>query len=205
MSRKSWVLGVLIMTLAVLEGCASIISGSTQEMSFASEPPGATVSFRGEILGETPCKVSLKRGREGTLKFSKEGYQTLEVPMEQMMNPVVWVNIVFLDLGVLSSTTDANSGAFHKYKESDYYVTLTPVAGIKDVQHQVKDFVVLNFDRLVAESHRGDGEYLRSLALLLAVDDTGYASLVAEVRALGGERDGIGAAEALLSNHSKAS
>lgn len=56
-------------------GCASIIHGTTQELSLSSNPSGARVQADGNQMGETPTKVTLKRKTDHVLVFNKEGYE----------------------------------------------------------------------------------------------------------------------------------
>lgn len=56
-------------------GCASIMNGSTQSVSFDSEPSGATVTIAGNVVGQTPGKVELRRNTSYALLFTKEGYE----------------------------------------------------------------------------------------------------------------------------------
>lgn len=65
-------LGVIVLGFA--SGCASITSGQHQEVTFHSSPDGVTVTSHGESLGTTPAVLDLKRGKDLSLEFAKEGY-----------------------------------------------------------------------------------------------------------------------------------
>jgi hypothetical protein len=53
--------------IAVLPGCASIINGKTQTVSFQSTPSGATVSLSGMPIGVTPISTVVQRKNDQTL------------------------------------------------------------------------------------------------------------------------------------------
>lgn len=49
-----------ILALCFTSGCASLISGSTQPVTFNSSPDGASVTLSGQVLGKTPVTIVLK-------------------------------------------------------------------------------------------------------------------------------------------------
>ena len=51
------------------------MNGSTQPVSFESEPSGAHVTMSGNLIGQTPGKADLRRNGSNTLIFTKEGYE----------------------------------------------------------------------------------------------------------------------------------
>src|SRR5437879_2243237 len=105
-------------------GCASIVSGRHQEMSFVSNPDGATVSISGRTIGKTPITTTLTKQSGQTLIFSKDGYKPLSMSLETRMDGWFWGNIVLG--GPIGSTIDGLSGAVHEYSPSQYMVTLQP-------------------------------------------------------------------------------
>ena len=54
---------VLILILSVMfSSCATIVTGTTDSVSFDSRPRGATVSVDGAPVGVTPCQADVGRG-----------------------------------------------------------------------------------------------------------------------------------------------
>ncbi len=85
---------VLIISVQLLSGCASIFCGSHKTVNIASEPPGASfevINKRGKpvVNGVTPTNVSLKRGGgyfaagDYAVTFRKDGYQEQVAPVPQ--------------------------------------------------------------------------------------------------------------------------
>jgi hypothetical protein len=88
---------MLVTTLvAVLAGCASIINGKTQTVSFQSTPSGATVALSGTVIGVTPIGTMIQRKNNETLTVSKEGYKTFTTPMTTSIEPWFWGNILWV-------------------------------------------------------------------------------------------------------------
>lgn len=120
----------------VVSGCASINSGTTQQVTIDSDPPGATVIVGAKVkkadkyimvnsvnAGVTPLVVELSR-KDGMVEVSKEGYESQEVELKKSMNPWMWGDIVLTSL--LSTSIDTSTGACNQYKPGQYMVTLTP-------------------------------------------------------------------------------
>ena len=155
-------------------GCASIIDGSSQVVSFNSNPNTARVVVNGSEIGTTPLSTQIKRGNDTVVMFRKDGYADQTITLQTKLNPWFWGNIIFG--GFVGSTTDGISGAVREYAPSSYYVTLQETvqpnrmaSGIpKDTIAAVRDFVLVNFDSLRAEAQSGrSGEYTRAMNRLL--------------------------------------
>lgn len=128
---------IAIISIAfIVSGCASIFTGSTQQVEFDSDPQGATVVI-GKMktkdgkkimvdsydAGVTPLVVELSR-KKIMVEISKEGYETQEVQLGTTMNPWFLGNFIFG--GVLGSSTDTSTGAINEYKPGKYMLTLIP-------------------------------------------------------------------------------
>lgn len=165
---------ILIISLLHIQGCATIVSGTTQEVSFQSSPDEATVKVDGKPIGKTPLTVQLDKEKGQTLAFEKDGYKTVTMRLSTSLEPWFWGNIV--TGGLLGSTTDGVSGAVNKYSPDQYFVTLTPIEDQDDVLSQieeVKRYIVVNFEELhqvaVTNSYK-DNDVFLSLVELLEVD-----------------------------------
>src|ERR1035441_4413115 len=122
---KKAMLFVTAATIALaLSSCATIMSGSSQDLSFNSSPDGATVTAGGRVIGKTPITTRLSKESGQTLVFSKDGYKSITMRLDTTMNGWFWGNIVLG--GPIGSTTDGITGAVHEYSPSQYMVTLTP-------------------------------------------------------------------------------
>ena len=102
-------------------GSATVISGSTQTVTFNSEPEGAKVLIDGVQKCKTPCSLTLKRNKYDNVTFKKDGYQTKTVPLESSFNGVALLSI-FWDL----STTDILTGSAFEYAPNEYFVEMKP-------------------------------------------------------------------------------
>jgi len=129
--------GILIIFALFVTGCASIVSGTHQEIKIDSEPKGATVTTGWEkekddkkilagpaIAGVTPITVSIPR-RDGMIEISKEGYKTQTIELKRGFNWWFMGNVILTS--PLSSMIDSTTGALYEYKPGEYMVVLEPV------------------------------------------------------------------------------
>ncbi len=96
-------------SLAILPGCASIISGSKQNVRINSRPPGATVEIDGNPAGRTPTEANLARKTSHRVVISLRGYKPYEVTLEQKFNGWVLGNILIG--GIIGIIIDSSTGA----------------------------------------------------------------------------------------------
>lgn len=103
----------------LLTGCASIINGTSQSVTFNSTPSGADVFIDGINMGKTPVTLKLKKNSYDTVMIKKKGYEAQTRPLETKYDAIALLNI-FWD----SSTTDMISGAAYEYEPNAYNFTL---------------------------------------------------------------------------------
>jgi hypothetical protein len=125
----------LVLVAIVATGCASIVKGSEQKVSFKSEPSEAKVVITDvragkEIqVGSTPFTASLKRGAgyfkkaKYQVTFEKPGYKTEAITLEG--TPGGWYlggNLLVGGMGYL--IVDPATGAMWTLEPNDVSVTL---------------------------------------------------------------------------------
>ncbi len=64
---------LMLLAIMFLPGCAAMVLNGSQDIRFNSDPPGATVMFRGQTC-VTPCVLTVDRGgNPETVEFTLEG------------------------------------------------------------------------------------------------------------------------------------
>jgi hypothetical protein len=106
-------------------GCATIISGTSQSVSFSSDPPGALVNVDGQSA-MTPTSLKLKRKSSPTASFSKEGYHSTQQSIGRGVEPWIFGNILLG--GIIGLGVDAITGAMYKFDDTSIHVALPPQA-----------------------------------------------------------------------------
>lgn len=169
--NKLAIILIVVLVHALIAGCASIISGTDQTMTFNSEPDGATVTVSGLVIGKTPLSVQINKGTNQSLTFEKEGYKKFTTQLSTSMDGWFWGNIVFG--GLLGSTTDGVSGAIHEFSPDQYFVTLTPDNGhglSSSKPRKIKELVIAFGSQLRAELVAGGGETTSTIISLLGIE-----------------------------------
>jgi len=110
--RKIGVFFCVISTISLLfHGCATIFKGSTDTVSYSSDPSGAKVYVNGSLMGTTPFQLELKSNQSYTIEFRKEGYQNKTV----ILNNSVGGGWIVLDVifGLIPVIVDAATGNWY--------------------------------------------------------------------------------------------
>ncbi|ENW03278.1 MULTISPECIES: hypothetical protein [Acinetobacter] len=131
MKKLSAVFGVAVLSLS---GCASIMSGSSQTMTFESTPELSDITILNKAgkkvhVGKAPVTVSLKRSsgffspEKYTVIFEKEGFETKTVNVSAHVNGWYVGNILFGGvLGLL--IIDPATGAMYSLSTKETNVAL---------------------------------------------------------------------------------
>ena len=112
-----------------LSGCASIVSGTSQEIKVVTNPPGANCQFvrEGSVIASvnnTPGGVTIKKTKHDiTLKCNKEGYQEATYLNHSGADGATFGNIILG--GGIGWAIDSASGSDNKYT-GEVNVTLVP-------------------------------------------------------------------------------
>jgi len=109
--------GALLASM-LLAGCATLFSGTSDDIRFESDPSGAEVVIDGIERGETPTTVTVSRDafNDKRVTLQKEGYQDEVFRLRKDFATVAVLNLGnFLFWGI-----DALSGAMFKYQPTQY-------------------------------------------------------------------------------------
>ena len=112
------------LALILASGCATIVKGTTQQIPITSDPLAADIVVDGNLVGQTPTSVSLKRKNDHLLTIQKAGYQPKAVAVVRNVGGAVWGNIIAG--GLIGWGVDAVSGAQYNLVPVTVSVKLEP-------------------------------------------------------------------------------
>ena len=113
-------------------GCATIVSGKTQDVTVRSNPSGAKVLVDVMMQGTTPLVANLIRKKRHTLEISKEGYGRDVRATTRGFN---WWYLGNLILGgVIGLIVDPITGAIFDVNPDSVYVELQKAAPEEEVK-----------------------------------------------------------------------
>ena len=132
--RKEIIFGALALSLMVTS-CATIFSGTKQNVRFSSNPPSALVFIDDVEVGKTPFEMKLNRKSEHSVKMELDGYQTYQTRLTQKFNG--WcVGNIFIG-GLIGIVVDVSTGAM--YNLSPNVINADMSNGTFDVQSAVTE------------------------------------------------------------------
>lgn len=114
----------IFLAFFLFPSCATILTSRYQKIKINSYPQGAHVRFEGEEIGLSPCKVRIKKKREGyepELELVLENYKKAKIELESTSNPIILLNVLNLGVGYL---VDLSTGAWFYYKKDFYSIDL---------------------------------------------------------------------------------
>jgi hypothetical protein len=137
--KKTIISCSLVVTL-LMSSCATIVSGSKQNVKFTSNPSTATIFIDEVEVGKTPFEIKLARKREHSVMIKLEGYQTYETKLTKKFNGWFVGNILIG--GLIGIIVDPITGAMYNltpkeikaemakgtafnYKKGEVYVAVT--------------------------------------------------------------------------------
>lgn len=143
MRGRNWLSLVAVVGLApaVLWACATIIHGSSQEVSISSQPTGATVTVDGQPAGVTPVVSSMKRKDKHQIRVTMDGYQPFELATTRGTSGWVWGNIIFG--GLIGLAVDAMTGGLYNVKPDQVSAQLTKAGASRGVVENGTIYVFL--------------------------------------------------------------
>ena len=174
----------LMVIALTASACATIVDGTSQLVTFNSEPNRAKILINGVQVGVTPLTIQVKRAKNTMIVAKKDGYEQQQMPLQTKTNTYFWGNILFL----YGSTTDYVSDAMVEYSPNMYFITLDPLRKSEadrdriNEERKVRTFILVNHANLAQDLAQGTGEYLSSLSSMLAVRGTPHQEIVQRLR-----------------------
>ncbi len=120
-----------------LTSCASLFTGTSDNITFNSEPKGARILIEGIDYGRTPATVSVKRPglSDKQVTFQLEGYEDRVFTLQKEFNVVSILNLA----GLLGWVVDIATGAVMKYNPRSYNMELRPEGTSYNIQDLPRD------------------------------------------------------------------
>ncbi|MGV1013060.1 MAG: PEGA domain-containing protein [Flavobacterium sp.] len=141
--KKTIILSSLAFTL-LITSCATIVSGSKQNVNFSSNPSTATIFIDEVEVGKTPFEIRLERKNEHSVMIKLEGYQTYETRLTKKFNGWYLGNIVFG--GIIGLIIDPITGAMYNLSPSEINAEMNKGTAFKSNKNDIYIAVALNID-----------------------------------------------------------
>ena len=122
---------LLALAALPLGACATVVRGTTEQVAFQSEPPGAEVQTSlGLGCPETPCSIAIPRKDQFVATFSMPGYQSKQVMVGTQIQGGGTAGLVgnVVAGGIIGVVVDSSSGAAMDHVPNPVVVSLAPSA-----------------------------------------------------------------------------
>lgn len=113
---------IVISLLFFLTGCATVFKGTSEKISFKSEPQEAELWVNGKKMGVTPLTLELESKKIYAVEFRKEGYASVAQILTNQLNPG-WIILGVLG-GVFPVIVDSSTGALYSFDQKNIDATL---------------------------------------------------------------------------------
>jgi hypothetical protein len=111
--------------LVAVNGCATIIHGTTQDISVTTDPAGADLLVDGREHFKSPATITMKRKDDHTVEISREGYKSEKIDVKGVISAAVLGD--FLAGGAIGYGIDAATGAQRRLEPEKVEVRLQPL------------------------------------------------------------------------------
>jgi hypothetical protein len=138
---KKTVLTITLALTLLITSCATILSGSKQNVKFSSNPSTATVIIDDTEVGKTPFEMKLARGSEHNVSIKLEGYKTFQVKLTKKLNGWFIGNVLIG--GLIGIIVDASTGAMYNLTPTDIYAEMANGTAFKSNKKDVYIAVAL--------------------------------------------------------------
>ena len=117
---------ILAVSFLFLGSCGTLFNGSTDKVSFSSDPSGAKIYVNGQLMGKTPTQMSLPNKHPVNIEFRLAGYENKVV----LINSSLRAGYLILDifpgflLGIIPLVVDAATGNWSGLETDHVHATL---------------------------------------------------------------------------------
>ncbi len=141
---KKTIYAYLLSSSLLLSSCATIVSGSKQNVRFDSNPSSATIFIDEVEVGKTPFEIKLARNSEHDVQIKLDGYQTYNTSLTKKFNAWYLGNI-FLG-GLIGLIIDPITGAIYNLTPSEINAQLNKGTVLNSSKKGVYIAVALEID-----------------------------------------------------------
>lgn len=162
-----------VLSVQIFSGCATIFTGTSDEISFNANVPDVTLTLAGQVKGTLPLKLKVSRGLfNGVMnaKFEKKGYVSQEFILERDFNGVAVLDITSIPT---SGGIDLATGSLTRFSPTEYHIQMLEAG--KDAKSasfkrslNLYRFVLLYHEKIQNDMIAKNGENLSALTELLS-------------------------------------
>ena len=116
------IITVILLTI-ILNSCATIFTGTSEEFKFESSEIKTKVFINGEDHGYTPLSVKLTKCEDHDIIFTKPGFQDEYIKYERQYDSALAFGSVVM-FGPIGGLIDDSNCAYFKFDNKSVYIDL---------------------------------------------------------------------------------
>lgn len=127
----------IVAVAASVSGCATVVRGTSEQVAFVSEPPGAAMTSSSKYAcPATPCTLQVDRSDQFNATFVKPGYRPVTIPVRTQVSGGGAAGLAgnILVGGLIGVGVDAVSGASLDHTPNPVVANLQPSSGPRGVR-----------------------------------------------------------------------
>lgn len=141
--KKTIISCSLALTL-LFSSCATIVSGSKQNIKFSSNPSSASIFIDEVEVGKTPFEIKLARKSEHSVMIKLDGYQTYQTNLTKQFN-AWYIGNIFIG-GLIGLIVDPITGAIYNLSPNEINAQMNAGTVFNLNKKDVYIAVALNID-----------------------------------------------------------
>ena len=125
MRKKYFTWLIILIIISLLMSCATVITGSSEDINIQSTPKGAQIMINNVFKGETPVSINLDSRKNYFIEVISEGYQTHNEIIYSTRTNWLWGNTAYLTFGLFGLILDVASGSDYTLGKDSLDISLS--------------------------------------------------------------------------------
>ena len=116
---------IYLSAILLLASCATLISGSKQELSFDSNEKEVKILINNKYSCTTPCLTKVERDNAKLMiTAKKDGFEDKTIFINNNINIITMGNALSTIFSTFGLSTDLTSDAFWEYRPNSFYIAM---------------------------------------------------------------------------------
>ena len=114
---------LILMSLFMLNGCAAMFHGTSQQVSIQSKDRNARIYVNDAYLGDGNVITAFKKNKSYTIRVEKDGCDSVTIPVSKSFDPTTLLGVL-IDGGIVSILVvdGLGTGAWQQFDQTAYIV-----------------------------------------------------------------------------------
>jgi hypothetical protein len=98
---RTLLLALITVSILTLSSCATLFQGGPDKIPVSTSPEGARVYLNNNLVGTTPCTVTINHNEDANIRLEKDGYNTIQMNQGKVLSGAFVADVISLVGGVI--------------------------------------------------------------------------------------------------------